>query len=233
IYSLYSSGDVLQNLRSHAHQEKLDYATVAMINDRPMDMIRLATMLIREYDADTAGDAVGGDGAGLCYKTAVSTPLGEATVGWEPKANTTGDGDEEMLSMDKYLSEMVVGGQLAVWSDNRLRIPNGRFRRMWENIRLTATSGTGNVIGQSSAQTNVVADLCRGRSGALHGLVKFGEAIHRLDRNYSEYAKLEATCCFLASFLTMPHYLATDRSNAEFDHSFFRELHTGRTSWEI
>ncbi|KAJ2807293.1 hypothetical protein H4R21_000541 [Coemansia helicoidea] len=233
IYNLYRSGDVMQKLRSHAHQEKLDYATVAMINDRPMDMIRLATMLIREYDADTVGDVVDGDGAGLCYKTAVSTPLGEAIVGWEPKANTTGDGDEEMLSMDKYLSEMVVGRHLAVWADDKLRIPNGRFRRVWENIRLAATFDTDNAIGQNSARTNVMANLYQGQGDALLGLIKFGAVIHHLHRSYSEYAKLEATFCFIVSFLTMPRYLATDCSNAEFEHSFFRELHTGRTSWEI
>ncbi|KAJ2772947.1 hypothetical protein IWQ56_001175 [Coemansia nantahalensis] len=233
IYKHYRSGGVMQKLRSHAHQEKLDPATVAMLNERPMEMVRLATMLICEYDADTAGDAVDGDGTGLCYKTAVSTPLGEATVGWEPKAITTGDGDDEMLNMDAYLSEMILSRRLAVWADDKLRIPNGRFRRVWENIRLIATSGTENVIGQNSGRATVMADLYQGRAGMLLGLMKFGAVILNLDRSYSEYKKLEALCCYIASDLKMPQYLASDRSNIEFDYSFFRELHTGRTSWEI
>ncbi|KAJ2772666.1 hypothetical protein IWQ56_001277 [Coemansia nantahalensis] len=240
LFQVISKVDMVQMLRSNAFSEEAEFLTADMVRERRMDMVRLATVLLCEYDADTAGDSVVGGGAGLCYNTTISTPLGEAFIGKGHNApisredgGSEGDDDLDVLSMNRYLSDLVCYGHAAVWADNKLRIPNGRFRRLWEYIRQVATFGDNNAISQSSARTGVVTDLHHGRVFGLLGLMQFCARVLRGNHGYSEESKLEAMCCYIASFLTHPRYLAADRANIEYDHTFFRELHNGRTSWEI
>ncbi|KAJ1718325.1 hypothetical protein LPJ61_006691 [Coemansia biformis] len=141
---------------------------------------------------------------------------------------------DELPDTNRYLAYLLHIGELANGADNKLRIPNGRLRRMWEHVRLQTTFGDADQIGLYAERLKLVDSLNCGDASVLRYELELAvtELLHD-DSGYSEGTMLEAACRYITSILTLPCYLATSRSNIEYDYSFFQELHSGRSSWWI
>ncbi|KAJ2715387.1 hypothetical protein H4R19_001233 [Coemansia spiralis] len=229
---LSSKGNVAQTLRSHTRQEEMDVMTTRMIHERPLDIIRLVTALLHEYDSAAATSRPCRNRAYPCDVTTIDTPLGPVAISRKHKIPTA----NEALSMDRCLVHAVHCGRLGVSADNRLQIPSGRFRRLWEHVRLVATFGNTDPVDHSAKRTKLIAGLHRGQGQWLAKTLRLGasDLLHK-DHGYTEgAARLEAACRFVVSYLELPRYLTGPTcSNLEYDHLFFAELHAGRSSWAL
>ncbi|KAJ1841007.1 hypothetical protein LPJ70_004397, partial [Coemansia sp. RSA 2708] len=106
-------------------------------------------------------------------------------------------------SIDSYVSLVLYLGYLTVGVDNSLRIPNNSMRDLWERVRLMATFGTWDQIQQDIAQHQLIDSLFSGKAGIVHD--DFESALKQLlsdGGNYSDAARLELVCRYIASGLT-------------------------------
>ncbi|KAJ2369382.1 hypothetical protein H4S01_001034 [Coemansia sp. RSA 2610] len=137
-------------------------------------------------------------------------------------------------SIDSFVSLTLYLGYLTVGVDNSLRIPNNGMRDLWEQIRLMATFGTWDQIQQDIAQHQLIDSLFSGKAGIVHD--DFESALKQLSSDcdsYSDAARLELACRYVASGLTLSKYAATkNQVNVVYDYQFLLKPQFGKT-WAI
>ncbi|KAJ1829946.1 hypothetical protein LPJ63_005232, partial [Coemansia sp. RSA 2711] len=137
-------------------------------------------------------------------------------------------------SIDSYVSLVLYLGYLTVGVDNSLRIPNNGMRDLWEQIRLMATFGTWDQIQQDIAQHQLIDSLFSGKASVVRD--DFESALKQLSSDcdsYSDAARLELACRYVASGLTLSKYAATkNQVNVVYDYQFLLQPQFGKT-WAI
>ncbi|KAJ2323021.1 hypothetical protein IWW51_003958, partial [Coemansia sp. RSA 2702] len=137
-------------------------------------------------------------------------------------------------SIDSFVSLTLYLGYLTVGVDNSLRIPNNGMRDLWEQIRLMATFGTWDQIQQDIAQHQLIDSLFSGKASVVRD--DFESALKQLSSDcdsYSDAARLELACRYVASGLTLSKYAATkNQVNVVYDYQFLLKPQFGKT-WAI
>ncbi|KAJ2392595.1 hypothetical protein H4S02_000698 [Coemansia sp. RSA 2611] len=137
-------------------------------------------------------------------------------------------------SIDRFVSLALYLGYLTVGANNSLRIPNNSMRDLWERVRLMATFGTWDQIQQDIAQHQLIDSLFSGKAGIVHD--DFESALKQLSSDcdsYSDAARLELACRYVASGLTLSKYAATkNQVNVVYDYQFLLKPQFGKT-WAI
>ncbi|KAJ2370012.1 hypothetical protein H4S01_000645 [Coemansia sp. RSA 2610] len=127
-----------------------------------------------------------------------------------------------------------VHGLLTVGAENSLRIPNGYWRSVWEDIRLLATFGTRDIVSQDSERQQLIDSLYCGDTSVLeqsfeHVLTDLLDA----DDCDSDFTIPEFACRYVIAKLAAPRRTTGDRTNIELDHSVLSQLHSGESSMVI
>ncbi|KAJ1842289.1 hypothetical protein LPJ70_003880 [Coemansia sp. RSA 2708] len=129
---------------------------------------------------------------------------------------------------------MLVHGLLTVGAENSLRIPNGYWRSVWEDIRLLATFGTRDIVSQDSERQQLIDSLYCGDTSVLeqsfeHVLTDLLDA----DDCDSDFTIPEFVCRYVIAKLAAPRRTTGDRTNIELDHSVLSQMHSGESSMVI
>ncbi|KAJ2737446.1 hypothetical protein H4R23_001839 [Coemansia sp. Cherry 401B] len=137
-------------------------------------------------------------------------------------------------SIDRFVSLALYLGYLTVGANNSLRIPNNSMRDLWERVRLMATFGTWDQIQQDIAQHQLIDSLFSGKAGIVHD--DFESALKQLlsdGGNYSDAARLELVCRYIASGLTLSKYTVSNgQRSVAYDRHFLLQPQFNRT-WAI
>ncbi|KAJ2326328.1 hypothetical protein IWW51_002331 [Coemansia sp. RSA 2702] len=143
-------------------------------------------------------------------------------------------GSDEACSTARLVNWMLVHGLLTVGAENSLRIPNGYWRNVWEDIRLLATFGTRDIVSQDSERQQLIDSLYCGDTSVLeqsfeHVLTDLLDA----DDCDSDFTIPEFVCRYAIAKLAAPRRTTGDRTNIELDHSVLSQLHSGESSMVI
>ncbi|KAJ2739476.1 hypothetical protein H4R23_000436 [Coemansia sp. Cherry 401B] len=141
---------------------------------------------------------------------------------------------DEACSTARLVNWMLVHGLLTVGAENSLRIPNGYWRNVWEDIRLLATFGTRDIVSQDSERQQLIDSLYCGDTSVLeqsfeHVLTDLLDA----DDCDSDFTIPEFACRYAIAKLAAPRRTTGDRTNIELDHSVLSQLHSGESSMVI